>query len=162
MSGDDITVVTYGALVHRSTQAIRALGKRRDVRADLIDLRSLSPYDWPMIAESVKRTGKLLVVHEESKAWGYGAEIASRAADELFEWLDAPVRRVAALDSFVAYHPTLEDTILPRVADVEAAVDALGLLTGHSNFDGAPLAGARHFCQLRFADWLCHTNADDR
>ncbi|MEE2786857.1 MAG: dehydrogenase E1 component subunit alpha/beta [Myxococcota bacterium] len=125
LSGDEITVVTYGALVHRSTQAIRALGKRRLVDADLIDLRTLSPYDWPMIAESVKRTGKLLVVHEETKAWGYGAEIASRAADELFEWLDAPVRRVAALDSFVAYHPTLEDTILPQVADVEAAVEAL-------------------------------------
>lgn len=124
-TGDDLTLVTYGALVHRSTQALRAISKRRDEKIDLIDLRSLSPYDWPMIAESVKRTGRALVVHEESKAWGYGAEIASRIADELFEWLDAPVRRVAALDSFVAYHPTLEDTILPQVSDIEAAVDAL-------------------------------------
>ena len=124
-SGNDLTLVTYGALVHRSTQALRAIAKRRDEQIDLIDLRTLSPYDWPMIAESVKRTGRALVVHEESKAWGYGAEIASRIADELFEWLDAPVRRVAALDSFVAYHPTLEDTILPQVSDIEAAVDAL-------------------------------------
>ena len=64
-------------------------------------------------------------VHEETKAWGYGAEIAARIGEELFEWLDAPVRRVAALDSFVAYHPTLEDVILPQVADVQAALDAL-------------------------------------
>ena len=95
-SGNDLTLVTYGALVHRSTQALRAIAKRRDEQIDLIDLRTLSPYDWPMIAESVKRTGRALVVHEESKAWGYGAEIASRIADELFEWLDAPVRRGGA------------------------------------------------------------------
>jgi 2-oxoisovalerate dehydrogenase E1 component len=125
MSGDDLTIVTYGALVHRSTQAIRALQKRKECQIDLIDLRTLAPYDWEMIAESVKRTGRVLVVHEETKAWGYGAEIASRIAEELFEWLDAPVRRVAALDSFVAYHPTLEDTILPQVADVEAAVEGI-------------------------------------
>jgi 2-oxoisovalerate dehydrogenase E1 component len=78
-----------------------------------------------MISESVKRTGRALIVHEETKAWGYGAEIASRIGEELFEWLDAPVKRVAALDSFVAYHPTLEDTILPQVADIESAVDRL-------------------------------------
>jgi 2-oxoisovalerate dehydrogenase E1 component len=77
------------------------------------------------VAESVKRTGKLLVVHEETKAWGYGAELAARAGEELFEWLDAPVRRVAALDTFVAYHPTLEDVILPQIADVQQAIVAL-------------------------------------
>ncbi|MEE2755015.1 MAG: dehydrogenase E1 component subunit alpha/beta [Myxococcota bacterium] len=125
MRGDNLTLITYGALVHRSTQAIRALRKRRDCELDLIDLRTLSPYDWDMISESVKRTGRALVVHEETKAWGYGAEIASRIGEELFEWLDAPVKRVAALDSFVAYHPTLEDTILPQVADIESAVDRL-------------------------------------
>ncbi|MGC6416969.1 MAG: alpha-ketoacid dehydrogenase subunit alpha/beta [Bradymonadia bacterium] len=125
MRGDELTVVTYGSLVHRTTQAVRALRKRRDCELDLIDLRTLAPYDWDMIAESVKRTGRVLVVHEETKAWGYGAEIASRIGEELFEWLDAPVRRVAALDSFVAYHPTLEDTILPQVADIENALGAL-------------------------------------
>ncbi|MCB9542948.1 MAG: dehydrogenase [Myxococcales bacterium] len=125
IAGDDITLITYGSLVHRSTLAARAVAKRRDVSVDLLDLRSLSPYDWKAIAESVKRTGKALVVHEESRAWGYGAEIAARIGEELFEWLDAPVRRVAALDSFVAYHPTLEDTILPQVADVEAAIEAM-------------------------------------
>ena len=125
MRGDELTVVTYGSLVHRTTQAVRALRKRRDCKLDLIDLRTLAPYDWDMIAESVKRTGRALVIHEETKAWGYGAEIASRIGEELFEWLDAPVRRVAALDSFVAYHPTLEDTILPQVADIENALGAL-------------------------------------
>ncbi len=126
MEGDSVTLVTYGALVHRSTVAVKALRKRRpDLTVDLLDLRTLNPYDWEAIAESVMRTGRALVVHEETRAWGYGAEIAARIGEELFEWLDAPVRRVAALDSFVAYHPTLEDAILPQVADVEAAVEAL-------------------------------------
>ncbi|MGB0646360.1 MAG: alpha-ketoacid dehydrogenase subunit alpha/beta [Bradymonadia bacterium] len=123
--GNDLTLITYGALVHRSRTALRQLKKERNCEIDLIDLRTLSPYDWTAISESVKRTGKALVVHEETKAWGYGAEIASRIGEELFEWLDAPVRRVAALDSFVAYHPTLEDTILPQVADVHAALEQL-------------------------------------
>lgn len=125
LAGDDLTVVTYGSLVQRSLQAVRNLQKDSKIGVDLLDLRSLSPYDWEAIAESVKRTGKVLVVHEESKAWGYGAEIASRIGEELFEWLDAPVRRVASLDTFVAYHPTLEDVILPQVADVQAAISAL-------------------------------------
>jgi 2-oxoisovalerate dehydrogenase E1 component len=123
--GDDLTLITYGALVHRSRTALRQLQKERDCQIDLIDLRTLSPYDWEAISESVKRTGRALVVHEETKAWGYGAEIASRIGEELFEWLDAPVRRVAALDSFVAYHPTLEDTILPQVGDVYTALNAM-------------------------------------
>jgi len=125
LAGDDITLITYGALVHRSTTAVRNVRKRRDISIDLLDLRSLSPYDWEAIAESVKRTGKALVVHEETRAWGYGAELAARINEELFEWLDAPVRRVAALDSFVAYHPTLEDTILPQVSDVEVAIEGM-------------------------------------
>jgi len=123
--GDELTLITYGAMVHRSRTALRQLQKTRDVSIDLIDLRTLSPYDWDTISESVKRTGKALVVHEETKAWGYGAEIASRIGEELFEWLDAPVRRVAALDSFVAYHPTLEDTILPQSSDVLTALESL-------------------------------------
>lgn len=124
-SGDDMTIITYGALVHRTRTALRAVRKRQDIAVDFLDLRTLNPYDWEAIAESVKRTGKALVVHEESKAWGYGAEIAARIGEELFEWLDAPVRRVAALDSFVAYHPTLEDTILPQADDVDQAITAL-------------------------------------
>ncbi len=125
IEGDDLTLITYGALVHRSTQAVRNIVKRLDCSVHLIDLRTLSPYDWDMIADSVKRTGRALVVHEETKAWGYGSEIASRIGEELFEWLDAPVRRVAALDSFVGYHPTLEETILPQSSDVEDAIEAI-------------------------------------
>jgi 2-oxoisovalerate dehydrogenase E1 component len=125
MTGDDVTLITYGALVHRSTQGANAVRKEHGVTVDLLDLRTLQPYDWEAIAESVKRTGKALVVHEETKAWGYGAEIAARISEELFEWLDGPVRRVAALDSFVAYHPTLEDTTLPQAGDVAAAITAL-------------------------------------
>jgi 2-oxoisovalerate dehydrogenase E1 component len=125
LEGDDITLITYGSLVHRSTQAIRALQKISDVSVHLLDLRTLNPYDWEAIAASVKHTGKALMVYEETKAWGYGAEIAARIGEELFEWLDAPVRRVAALDSFVGYHPTLEDTILPQINDVQAALAAL-------------------------------------
>jgi 2-oxoisovalerate dehydrogenase E1 component len=125
LPGDDMTLITYGALVHRSTQAVKKVQKEHDLSVDLLDLRSLQPYDWEAIAESVKRTGKALVVHEESKAWGYGAEIAARIGEELFEWLDGPVRRVASLDTFVAYHPTLEDTILPQAADVADAITAL-------------------------------------
>jgi 2-oxoisovalerate dehydrogenase E1 component len=124
LEGRDLTVVTYGALVQRSLVAANSAAKD-GISVDLYDLRSLAPYDWEAIAESVKRTGKLLVVHEESKAWGYGAELAARAGEELFEWLDAPVRRVAALDTFVAYHPTLEDVILPQIADVQQAIVAL-------------------------------------
>lgn len=124
-TGDDLTVVTYGSLVNRSLQAIKQVQKTYDRGIDLIDLRTLAPYDWDMIEESVKRTGRLLVVHEESKAWGYGAELASRASEELFEWLDAPVRRLASLDVFVGYHPDLEDVTLPQVADVQQAIESL-------------------------------------
>jgi len=124
-AGEDLTLITYGALVHRSLTAVKAVQRRQDRTVHVLDLRSLSPYDWDAIAASVRRTGRALVVHEESRAWGYGAEIAARIGEELFEWLDAPVRRVAALDSFVAYHPTLEDAILPQVADVERAIQAL-------------------------------------
>ena len=125
MHGDDLTVVTYGALVQRSHVAVKHVLKELDRSIDLIDLRTLSPYDWDMISESVKRTGRVLVVHEESKAWGYGAEITSRITEELFEWLDAPPRRLAALDVFVGYHPNLEDATLPQVEDIKRAVHSI-------------------------------------
>ena len=89
---------------------------------EIIDLRTLSPYDWNAIENSVKKTSRVIVAHEDSLSWGYGAEIASRISSELFEHLDAPVRRVAALDTFVAYAPQLEDAILPQVADVLKAI----------------------------------------
>ena len=95
------------------------------ISTEILDLRSLSPYDWDAIAASVKKTGRVIVAHEDSRSWGYGAEIAARIGDELFEYLDAPVRRIGALDTFVGYSPVLEDAILPQVADVLAAIREL-------------------------------------
>ena len=89
---------------------------------EIIDLRSLAPYDWNAIATTVKKTNRVIVAHEDSLSFGYGAEIAARISDELFEYLDAPVRRVCALDTFVAYAPQLEDVILPQAADVKKAI----------------------------------------
>ncbi len=117
-----MTIVTYGATVERSIRAARAVSEDEGVEAEIIDLRTLSPFDMGLIAESVKRTSKVLVVYEDSISWGYGAEIAARISDELFEWLDAPVRRVAALDTFVGYAPQLEDAILPQVEDIRSAI----------------------------------------
>ena len=120
--GHDVTVVTYGATVYRSTVAAAALAEEAGREAEVVDLRTLAPYDWDAIAASVKRTNRLLVVHEDWKTHGFGAEIAARAADELFEWLDAPVRRVAAKDVFCGYAPQLEDATLPQSDDI---LDAL-------------------------------------
>jgi 2-oxoisovalerate dehydrogenase E1 component len=113
--GSDLPIVTFGALVQRSLVAARQ-AEAEGIRTEVLDLRSLSPYDWPAVERSVKKTGRALVVHEDNRSWGYGAEIAARIADELFEWLDAPVRRIAALDTFVGYNPVLENTILPQVS----------------------------------------------
>jgi 2-oxoisovalerate dehydrogenase E1 component len=120
--GTDITVVTYGALVQRALWAAKRIEEQQGVSAEVIDLRSLSPVDWETIGESVRKTNRLIVAYEDSLSWGYGAEIAARAADELFAWLDAPVRRVASTDTFVAYAPELEDVILPQADDLERAM----------------------------------------
>jgi len=123
--GTDVTVVTYGALVQRALVAAKQVEDASGVSTELIDLRSLSPVDWDAIADAVRRTGKVIVAYEDPLSWGYGAELAARVADELFAWLDAPVRRVASADSFVAYAPQLEDHILPQAADVAAAIREL-------------------------------------
>ncbi len=123
--GEDLTVVTYGAVVPRALQAAQRMEREHGVKVELLDLRTLNPYDWEAIAESVRKTSRVLVVHEDTRSWGYGAEIAARIADELFDDLDAPVRRVAALDTFVAYQPRLEDEILPQPDDLYDAM--LGL-----------------------------------
>jgi len=117
-------VVTYGALVERSLRAARTLAAS-GVEAEVIDLRSLSPFDWETVAASVGKTGKALIAYEDSISFGYGAEIAALIADRLFEFLDAPVRRVAALDTFVAYEPGLENRILPQVEDLARAMKEL-------------------------------------
>ncbi|HEX6285042.1 MAG TPA: dehydrogenase E1 component subunit alpha/beta, partial [Pyrinomonadaceae bacterium] len=122
--GKDLTIITYGALVQRSLVAAKQ-AEQEGTSVEIIDLRSLVPYDWDAITESVKRTNRVIVAHEDSLSFGYGAEIAARIAAELFEYLDAPVKRVCALDTFVAYAPQLEDAILPQPADVAKAIAEL-------------------------------------
>jgi 2-oxoisovalerate dehydrogenase E1 component len=117
--GQNLTIVTYGALVQKSLQAALQLEqRRRGVSVEVIDLRSLSPYDWEAIRASVEKTSRILIAHEDTMSWGYGAELAARVANELFTSLDAPVGRVAAKDTWVAYNPQLEDEILPQVDDL--------------------------------------------
>ena len=122
--GTSLTIVTYGSLVVRAAQAAKAL-EQDGIQAEILDLRSLNPYDWDLIAASVKKTNRVLVLHEDSISWGYGAEIAARIADELFEFLDAPVRRLAGKDVFVPYHPNQEDAVLPQSGDIVKAAKAL-------------------------------------
>jgi 2-oxoisovalerate dehydrogenase E1 component len=120
--GKDITLVTYGALVPRALQAAAQAERQHQIDVEVIDLRTLNPYDWEAIAESVRKTSRVIVAHEDMLSWGYGAEIAARIADELFSDLDAPVKRVGAMDTFVAYQPILEDAILPQPETVLKAI----------------------------------------
>ena len=122
--GTDLSIITYGALVQRSLVAAKKM-EQEGVSVEIIDLSSLTPYDWQAISETVKKTNRVIVAHEDSLSFGYGAEIAARIADELFEYLDAPVKRVCALDTFVAYAPQLEDAILPQSSDVAKAISEL-------------------------------------
>ena len=124
--GKDITLITYGAVVPRALRAAQQASTELGVEVELIDLRTLNPYDWDAIATSVQKTGRVIIAHEDMLSWGYGAEIAARIADELFEYLDAPVKRVAAMDTFVAYQPILEDAILPQPEDLYRAIAELG------------------------------------
>ena len=121
--GSDVTIVTYGATVYRSWQAAKAFTEGTGRTVEILDLRSLSPYDWSAIAESVKKTTRAIVVSEDPISWGYGAEIAARISSDLFPWLDAPVERVAAADTFVAYQPQLENFILPQASNVRKALE---------------------------------------
>jgi len=124
--GQSLTLITYGATVQKSLQAATQIESRRpDVSIEVLDLRSLAPYDWDAIAASVKKTSRALIVHEDMLSFGYGAEIAARIASDLFEYLDAPVRRVAARDTWVGYHPELEAVILPQTDDILHAAEAL-------------------------------------
>ncbi len=121
--GTDLTVVTYGAVVQRTLLAAKAMEDQHGVSVEVIDLRSLSPVDWDTIYASVRKTNRVIVAYEDSLSWGYGAEIAARLADSTFAYLDAPVRRVAATDTFVAYAPELEDVILPQVDTLKQAME---------------------------------------
>ena len=122
--GSDLSIITYGAVVHRAEVAAAQL-QREGVNVEILDLRSLSPFDWEAISATVRKTHRVIVVYEDMLSWGYGAEIAARIADQLFDELDAPVKRVAAMDTFCAYQPKLEDVILPQVGHITAAVKQL-------------------------------------
>jgi len=123
--GADLTLITYGAVVPRALQAAELARRKHSIDVEIVDLRSLNPYDWEAIATSVRKTSRALVAHEDMLSWGYGAEIAARIGDELFEDLDAPVRRVAGMDTFVAYQPVLEDAILPQPEAILKAIVSL-------------------------------------
>jgi len=122
--GTDVTVVTCGALVKRSLDAAK-LAEEKGISVEVLDLRTLSPLDMDRIADSVRKTNKVVVAYEDALSWGIGSEISARIADELFEWLDGPVRRVASLDTWVAYAPVLEEAILPSAQKIWAAVEEL-------------------------------------
>src|SRR5262245_41239883 len=122
--GSQVSIVTYGAIVHRAELAAVQL-EREGISVEIIDLRSLSPFDWQAIRSTVQKNHRVLVAYEDMLSWGFGAEIAARIADELFDELDAPVKRVAAMDTFCAYQPKLEEIILPKTRDLLAAVKNL-------------------------------------
>jgi 2-oxoisovalerate dehydrogenase E1 component len=122
--GEDLTVVTWGALVQRTLLAAQQ-AEKDGISARVIDLRSIMPFDWEAIARAVRETNRIIIAHEDTLTCGFGAELAARVADELFEFLDAPVRRVAALDAPVAYAPAVEERILPQSADVLRAIREL-------------------------------------
>jgi 2-oxoisovalerate dehydrogenase E1 component len=122
--GEHVSVITYGAVVQRALQAANALARDK-IELEIVDLRSLSPYDWEAVAATVCKTNRVIIAYEDMLTGGYGAEIAARIADELFEELDAPVKRVAAEDVFCAYQPALEEVILPQADDIIRAAREL-------------------------------------
>jgi 2-oxoisovalerate dehydrogenase E1 component beta subunit len=119
--GSDLTIVTYGAMVHRSAEAAAVLETEDAISVEILDLRTLLPLDDDAIVESVKRTGKLLIVHEDTRTGGIAGEIAMRVSERAFEWLDAPMLRVTAIDAPVPYSGSLEDYFLPQVSDIMTA-----------------------------------------
>ena len=124
-TGTDLSLITYGAVVPRALQAAQRLEREKGISVEVIDLRSLAPYDFEAIAESVRKTSRVLIAHEDMRSWGFGAEVAARVGEELFHDLDAPVRRIGSMDTFVAYQPVLEDAILPQAEDLFAAMAEL-------------------------------------
>lgn len=124
-TGTDLTIVTWGALVHKCLEAADRISRRMQVETEILDLRTIMPWDREAVLASVRKTGRLLVVHEENLTAGFGGEIASTVAEQAFEWLDAPVRRLGAKDTWVGYAPALEDAALPNTSDVEKAIEAL-------------------------------------
>ncbi len=123
--GKHLTLITYGAIVPRALQAANRAARELNIETEVLDLRTLNPYDWEAIATSVTKTSRVIVAHEDMISWGYGAELAARIGEELFDALDAPVRRIGAMDTFVAYQPILEDVILPQPETIYQTIAAL-------------------------------------
>jgi len=122
--GTDVTVVTYGATVRRALMAANAVADG-GISVEVVDLRTLSPWDRETVFESVRKNSRVIVAYEDSLSWGFGAEISAAIADECFAWLDAPVKRVASADTFVGYAPSLEDAILPQIEDFRQAYEEI-------------------------------------
>jgi pyruvate/2-oxoglutarate/acetoin dehydrogenase E1 component len=120
--GDDVTVVTWGAMVYTATEAAQQID---DLSVEIIDLRTVMPWDKAAVLESVRKTSKVLVLHEDTRTGGFGAEIAATIAEEAFEELDAPVKRIAAPDTPVPFSPQLEKAFIPQVDDVAAGLREL-------------------------------------
>jgi 2-oxoisovalerate dehydrogenase E1 component beta subunit len=120
-AGDDLAVVTWGAMVYTAAEAARQL-EADDVSVEILDLRTLIPWDREAVLASVERCSKVLVLHEDTRTGGFGAEIAATIAEEAFEHLDAPVKRLAAPDTPVPFSPPLEKAYIPQVEDVAAAL----------------------------------------
>ena len=123
-AGRDVTLVVWGSMLPLAMQAAATVSSE-GAEVEIIDLRSLAPYDWNAIAASVSKTSRVIVVHEDTRSFGYGAELAARIASELFDQLDAPVGRIGALDTWVGYAPDLEDEILPQTSTITAEVERL-------------------------------------
>ena len=122
--GTDLTVVGWGITVLMANEAAEALSKE-GVSVEVIDLRTLVPLDFATVLQSIKKTGKLLIAHEAARNCGFGAELAARAAEEAFLFLDAPIQRVTGKDCPVPYCKDLEEEVLPQKKDVEAALRTL-------------------------------------
>ncbi|MEP6917774.1 MAG: alpha-ketoacid dehydrogenase subunit beta, partial [Acidobacteriota bacterium] len=122
--GTDVAVITWGALVQRSLLAAQQ-AEKDGISVMVVDLRTIAPFDWDGIAAAVTKTSRVIIAHEDQLTCGFGAELAARIADQLFEMLDAPVRRVAALDVPVAYYPELEEAILPQSTDILKAIQEI-------------------------------------
>ena len=120
--GTHVTLITYGAVVPRALQAAQMAHRQHGIDVEILDLRTLNPYDWEAIANSVRKTSRVIMAHEDMVSWGYGAEIAARIGEELFEDLDAPVKRIGSMDTFVAYQPILEAAILPQPDTILKAI----------------------------------------
>jgi len=122
--GKDVTILTYGSGFYLCHDALGELGKL-SIDAEVVDLRTLKPLDMALVAESIRKTHRAVIVHEACLTGGFGAELAARIQDELFDYLDAPIKRVAAKDFPIPFSPSLEDYVLPKVSDVVEAVRAV-------------------------------------